>query len=101
MTGKKNHTQNVHLKLIPCPFLNFGWIKQNSHCMLKIRYFERGLSESLTKVNFILLSNPLPFNGQDYMEHLSFWSGKSNEEGEKLQKFEYLWKRKELFYLKT
>ena len=30
--------------------------------LLKIRYFERGLSKSLKKVNF---SNPVPFNGQN------------------------------------
>ena len=36
--------------------------------ILKIRNFERGLSKSLTLkiVNFIFLSNPVPFNGQDY-----------------------------------
>ena len=30
------------------------------------RYFEKGLSKSFIKVNFIFLSNPFPFNGQDY-----------------------------------
>ena len=34
----------------------------------KIRYFERGLSKSLKKVNFIFLSNPVPFNGQNYQK---------------------------------
>ena len=35
--------------------------------LFKIRYFEMGLSKSLKKVIFIfLLSNPNPFNGQDY-----------------------------------
>ena len=35
--------------------------------LFKIRYFEMGLSKSLKKVIFIfLLSNPIPFNGQDY-----------------------------------
>ena len=33
--------------------------------LLKIRYFERGLSKSLKKVNFIF-SNPVPFDGHDY-----------------------------------
>ena len=33
---------------------------------LKIDIFERGLSKSLKKVNFILFSNPVPFNGQSY-----------------------------------
>ena len=35
--------------------------------LFKIRYFEMGLSKGLKKVIFIfLLSNPNPFNGQDY-----------------------------------
>ena len=33
---------------------------------LKVRYFERGLSKSLKKGNFIFLLNPVPFNGQNY-----------------------------------
>ena len=33
---------------------------------LKVRYFERGLSKSPIKVNFIFLSKPVPFNGQSY-----------------------------------
>ena len=32
----------------------------------KNRYFEIGSSKSLKKVNFIFLSNPLSFNGQDF-----------------------------------
>ena len=38
--------------------------------ILKIRYFERGLSKSLKKVNFVLFffSNPVPFNGQSYIK---------------------------------
>ena len=36
--------------------------------LLKIRYFERGLSKSLKKVNFIFLSNPVPFNEQSYQK---------------------------------
>ena len=34
--------------------------------LLKIRYFERGLSKCFKKVNFFFLSNPVHFNGQDY-----------------------------------
>ena len=41
-----------------------------SHCMqeipLKIRLFEIGLSKVLKKLNLFFLSNPLPFNGQNY-----------------------------------
>ena len=38
--------------------------------LLKIRYFEIGLSKSLKKVSFILffLSNPVPLNGQSYQK---------------------------------
>ena len=35
---------------------------------LKTRYFGRGLSKSLKNVNFIFLSNPVPFNGQSYQK---------------------------------
>ena len=53
------------------PFL-FWYITQSSHCMqeilLKIRYFERGLSKTLKKVSFIFLLNPVPFNGQRYQK---------------------------------
>ena len=30
------------------------------------RYFQRGLSKSLKKVTLFFLSNPAPFNGQNY-----------------------------------
>ena len=33
---------------------------------LKIKYFERGLSKSLKKVNFIFSYESSPFNGQNY-----------------------------------
>ena len=36
--------------------------------LLKIRYFERGLSKSLKKVNLFFISNPVPFNGQNYQK---------------------------------
>ena len=36
--------------------------------LLKVRYFERGLSKTFKKVNFIFLSNPVPFNGQSYQK---------------------------------
>ena len=34
----------------------------------KIRYFEIELSKSFLKVNFIILFNPIPFNGQNYQK---------------------------------
>ena len=34
--------------------------------LLKIRYFERGLSKSLEKVTLFFLLIPVPFNGQDH-----------------------------------
>ena len=50
-------------KASPRPF-SFSSITQNSHCMqeilLKIRYFERGLSKSLKMVNFIFSFEPSP-----------------------------------------
>ena len=36
--------------------------------ILKARYFERGLSKSLKKGNFIFFSNPVPFNRQSYQK---------------------------------
>ena len=36
--------------------------------LLKIRYFEMGLSKSLEKVYFIFLSKPVPFNRQSYLK---------------------------------
>ena len=36
--------------------------------LLKVRYFERGLSKSLKKGNFIFFSNPVPFNRQNYQK---------------------------------
>ena len=36
--------------------------------LLKVRYFERGLLKNLKKVNFVFLSNPVPFNGQSYQK---------------------------------
>ena len=34
--------------------------------ILKVRYFERGLSKSLKKVTFFFLLNPIPFRRQHY-----------------------------------
>ena len=37
--------------------------------LLKIRYFERGLSKSRKKkLSLFFLSNPVPFNGQSYQK---------------------------------
>ena len=36
--------------------------------ILKVRYFERGLSKRLKKGNFIFLPNPVPFNRQNYQK---------------------------------
>ena len=35
---------------------------------LKVSYFERGLSKSLKKVTSFFLSNPVPFNRQNYQK---------------------------------
>ena len=51
------------------PF-QFWYITQINHCiqetLLKIRYFERELSKILKNVYLFFLSNPVPFNQQDY-----------------------------------
>ena len=36
--------------------------------ILKVKYFERGLSKSLKKGNLSFLSNPVPFNRQNYQK---------------------------------
>ena len=36
--------------------------------LLKVRYFERGLPKSLTKVTLFSLLNPVPFNRQNYQK---------------------------------
>ena len=36
--------------------------------LLKIRYFERGLPKSFKKLTLSFLSNPVPFNGQNYQK---------------------------------
>ena len=36
--------------------------------LLKVKYFERGLSKALKRVTLSFLSNPVPFNGQIYQK---------------------------------
>ena len=36
--------------------------------VLKVRYFDRGLSKSLKKVTSFVLSNAVPFNRQNYQK---------------------------------
>ena len=36
--------------------------------LLKIRYFEKGLPKSFKKLTLLFLSNPVPFNGQNYQK---------------------------------
>ena len=36
--------------------------------ILKARYFKRGLSKSLKKATFFLLSSPVPFSRQNYQK---------------------------------
>ena len=54
---KHFYGKNMHQKLVPVSFFNFGKKTQKRHCMqeiiLKMRYFERGLSKSLKNVKFI------------------------------------------------
>ena len=55
--------------------------------LLKIRYFDRGLSKSLIKNDIINYSTSI----------CPFESGKCGKEGKKLQKFEYLENKKSFF----
>ena len=36
--------------------------------LLKVRYFERGLSKNLKKSTLFFLLNPVPFNAQNYQK---------------------------------
>ena len=61
----------MHWRLVPDPFLILlNSPKQSFHAKnsFKIRYFERGSSKSLRKVNFIFFLNPAPFNGKNYQK---------------------------------
>ena len=51
--------------------------------LLKIWYFERGLSKSLIKVNFIFSIEPVPFHGQSYLQQKG--SGTNDQSLFKLQ----------------
>ena len=51
--------------------------------ILKRRYFERGSSKSLKKINYIFLLNPVPFNGQSYQKQKG--PGTSNQSPFRLQ----------------
>ena len=60
-------------KASPDPFLILvNNPKQPLHARnsFKIRRFERGLSKSLKKVNFIFSLNPVPFDGQSYQKQI-------------------------------
>ena len=50
---------------VPYPFFYFGKQPPDSYCvqeiLFKIRYFERGLSKTFKKVNFIFSFKPSPF----------------------------------------
>ena len=60
----ENHAENVYQMLVPDPFL-FWQRTQNSYCMqeiiFKMRYFERGLTKTFKKINFIFSFQPSPF----------------------------------------
>ena len=38
------------------------------HEIIKVSYFERGLSKSLKKITSVFLLNPVPFNRQNYQK---------------------------------
>ena len=51
--------------------------------LFKIRYFERRLSKTLQKLTLFLLSDPVPFNGQNYQKQKG--PGTSNQSLFRLQ----------------
>ena len=51
--------------------------------ILKIRYYESGVSKSLKKLTLFLLLNPVPFNGQSYQKQKG--SGTSDQSLFRLQ----------------
>ena len=61
----------MHQKQAPDAFLvllNNPKQPLHSRNYFKMRYFEKGLSKSLKKVNFIFPFEPSPFNGQSYQK---------------------------------
>ena len=51
--------------------------------LLKVRYFERGLSKTLRKLTLFFPSNPVPFNRQNYQKQKG--SGTSDQSFFRLQ----------------
>ena len=51
--------------------------------LLKVRYFERGLSKALRKLTLFFPSNPVPFNRQNYQKQKG--SGTSDQSFFRLQ----------------
>ena len=43
--------------------------------ILKVRYFERGLSKALKRLSLFFLLNPVHFNGQRYQKQNGFGTG--------------------------
>ena len=77
----------MNQKLVPDPFLILVNNPKQSlmqEILLKIRYFERGLSKSLKKLTLFFLSNPVPFNGQSHQKQKG--PGTSNQSIFRLQK---------------
>ena len=58
----KNHAENVHQKLAPDPFsILLNKPKQPLHARNSFKNFERGLSKTLEKLNFIFSFEPSSF----------------------------------------
>ena len=83
----------MHQKLVPDPVLILI-ITQNSYCMqeilLIIRYFEKGLSKSFKKVNFLFFSNLVLFNGQDYEKQNGPGTSVALQIGKQVQKNSFI-----------
>ena len=62
--NKKDHSENVHQRVVPDPLLILkDNQKQSLHARNSFRnkHFERGLSKSLTQINFISSFKPSAF----------------------------------------
>ena len=68
----ENHAENMHQKLVPdLPFYVNN--PKHPHYMqeiILIRYFERGLSKNLKKINSISSFEPSPFRLQNKFRNL-------------------------------
>ena len=87
--------QKMSIKSQPQTLFLFWKINQNSHCMqeilVKIRYFERGLSKILRKLTLFFLSKPVSSNGQSYQKQNQPGTSEQLSSGYKLSSETFLY----------